>query len=67
MSEPRYPKIKVQLAGKDGNAFAIIGRVQRALRKGNVPETEVRQFLDEATSGDYNNVLETCTRWVDVS
>ena len=41
----------VQLSGEDGNAFAILGRVQRAIRKSNHPELAA-QFLQEAMSGD---------------
>ncbi len=55
----------VQLSGEDGNAFAILGRVQRAIRKSNHPELAA-QFLQEAMSGDYDNLLVTCMRYVDV-
>lgn len=55
----------VQLSGEDGNAFAILGRVQRAIRKSNHPEL-APQFLQEAMSGDYDNLLVTCMRYVDV-
>lgn len=27
--------------------------------------TKVAAFTDEATSGDYDNVLQACMRWVD--
>ena len=55
----------VQLTGEDGNAFAILARVRRAIRGSNHPEL-AEQFLQEATSGDYNNVLMTCMRYVTV-
>jgi hypothetical protein len=63
----KYPNVKVQLVGQDGNAFFIIGRVAQALRRAKVPADEVKQFTDEATSGDYDNVLQTAMRWVDVA
>ena len=63
---PKYPKIKVKLVGEDGNAFAILGRVKAALRKGGVSTEEQAQFLNEAMSGDYNNLLAVCMEWVDV-
>lgn len=28
---------------------------------------EIDQFRKEATSGDYDHLLQTCMRWVDVS
>ena len=62
----KYPNISVQLTGEDGNAFFIIGRICRAMRRGNVPNAEVKQFQDEATSGDYNHLLQTCMKWVNV-
>ena len=63
---PKYPNITVQLSGRDGNAFAIIGRVSQALRRNKIDNTTIEQFQQEATSGDYDNVLQTCMKWVDV-
>ncbi len=55
----------VQLTGEDGNAFAILGRVRRAILRSNHPEL-AEQFVVEATSGDYGNLLVTCMRYVTV-
>lgn len=63
----KYPEIDVQLSGTDGNAFAIIGAVRKALRSAGVTPSEVAEFTNEATSGDYDHVLQTCMRWVNVS
>jgi hypothetical protein len=63
----RYPEIEVRLSGQDGNAFAIIGRVTKALRRAGVTQASISEFTSEATSGDYDHVLQTCMRWVDVS
>lgn len=63
----RYPELEVQLTGENGNAMAVISAVCRALRRGGVPATEVTAFTEEAMSGDYDNVLRTCMRWVEVS
>lgn len=60
----KYPDVTVQLSGKDGNAFSILGAVQRALRFHNVTDVEVHKFQKEATSGDYNHLLSTCMKWV---
>lgn len=64
---PKYPDIEVELTSGDGNALFIIGTVHKALRRGGVPEEEVTEFTNEATSGDYDHVLRTCMRWVDVT
>jgi hypothetical protein len=67
MMKPKYPEIEVQLTGRDGNAASIIGAVSKALRRAGVPGEEIKKFTDEAMSGDYDNVLETALRWVDVA
>ena len=63
----KYPKIKVKLTGKDGNAFAILGNVKNALRKGGVSSAEISEFMKQAMSGDYDHLLATCCEWVNVS
>ena len=55
----------VVLTGTDSNAFSILGRVRRAILESNHPEL-ADQFFEEATAGDYDNVLRTCMRYVDV-
>jgi hypothetical protein len=65
MDTPKYPDVHVQLTGEDGNAFAILGRVCKALRRAEVSDPEINLFLAEAMCYDYYHVLETCLRWVD--
>ena len=62
----RYPHIQVQLTGKDGNAFAVMGEVVRALRAHDVPKEEVDKYTQEAKSGNYDHLLLTSMQWVDV-
>ena len=59
--ETKFPNIEVQLTGTDGNAFSVIGKVKRAL-----PSDVRDEFMEEAMSGDYNNVLATAMLWVNV-
>lgn len=66
MNEPKYPKIVVKLVGGDGNAFAILGKVSKALRAAGVPQAERDEFMAEATSGDYDHLLQICMKWVEV-
>lgn len=66
MTTPKYPEVRVKLIGKDGNAFAILGQVQKALRKHRIPQEEINQYLKEAMSGDYDNLLATTMKWVEV-
>jgi hypothetical protein len=64
---PRYPAVRVQISGQDGNALMVIGSIQAALRKAGVTSAERSAFATEATSGDYNHVLRTAMAWVTVS
>ena len=63
---PKYPDIKVQLSGKEGNAFAIMGRVMKALAEANVSVGQRNTYYTEAIVGDYNDLLTTSMRWVTV-
>lgn len=62
-----FPDVEVQLTGEDGNAFAILGRVSKALRNAGASKDEIDEFMAEATSGDYDNLLRTCMAWVSVN
>lgn len=62
----KYPDLTVKLSGEDGNAFAILGAVMRVLRRAGMSKDEINQFQTEATSGDYNHLLQTVMQWVEV-
>lgn len=64
---PKYPEIEVELVGQDGNAYAIMGRVEAALKEGGVPKAERDKYMEESMSGDYDNLLQTAMKWVTVS
>lgn len=64
--EPKFPKVKVKLTGNSGNAFAVLGLVQRTMKAAKVPPVEISAFFDEAMSGDYDHLLRTCMKWVNV-
>ena len=66
METTKQTGIKVKLVGSDSNAFAIIGLVSKALRRGGRGDL-VAEFREKAMSGDYDNVLATCFEYVDVS
>jgi hypothetical protein len=64
---PKYPDVDVQLTGRDGNAFAIMGAVGNALRAAKVSQDEINEFYTEARMGDYDHLLQTVMSWVNVS
>ncbi len=63
--EVKYPNVKVKLVGEDGNAFFIIGRVVKALRRADVPKDEIDAFTKEVMAGDYNHLLQTVMKTVE--
>jgi hypothetical protein len=67
VTDVKYPDVEVKLIGEDGNAFAVLGAVQRALRDAGIPRDEVEEFVAEATSGDYDHLLEVVLATVEVS
>jgi hypothetical protein len=64
MDEMHRPKVK--LIGEDGNAFMILGKTIRALRKAGYPQAEIDRYRNAATSGDYDHLLGVTMEWVDV-
>jgi hypothetical protein len=62
-----HPNITVTLVGHDGNAFAILGRCKQAMRSAGLPPAEVELFMEEATSGNYDHLLQTCMRWLEIA
>ncbi len=65
--EVKYPEVKtVKLVGEDGNAFAILGRVMRAMKLAGLPKEVQDAYFTEATSGDYDHLLQTTMKWVKV-
>ncbi len=56
----------VQLSGKDGNVFAIIGRVKIALNKAGLRD-KAKEFTKLAASqGSYGDVLDICSEYCDI-
>ena len=55
----------VRMVGEDGNAFAILGRVRAALKRGGHADL-VEGFTKEATSGNYDHLLQTVMKYVEI-
>jgi len=61
-----YEKPKVKLIGNDGNAFFILGQVKKAMKKAGASEDELVQYVQEATTGDYNHLLQVSMEYIDI-
>lgn len=64
--EPKYPQVKVQLVGEEGNAFTIMGRVAKAMRRAGLSKEQIEEYQAEAMAGDYNALLATTMKYVEV-
>jgi hypothetical protein len=63
----KFPEIEVQLSGEDGNAYAIMGEVKRAMERAGCSKEDVAKYLSESQSGDYDHLLQTAMETVTVS
>lgn len=57
---------KYDLVGIDGNAFSVMGYTASALKETGHRDL-VSQMQTEATSGDYNNLLCVCMKYIDIA
>ena len=62
----KYPEVIVRLTGSDGNAFAIMGAVRKALKTAKVSAEEIAEYTEQSTMGDYDNLLRVAMAWVTV-
>jgi len=70
MTNTSTPKYKVTVGidfdGPDGNAFAIMAKVKRALQNAGASKEEITQYTMDSMSGDYDNLVATTRKWVTV-
>lgn len=66
MTDVKYPEITVNILGVNGNAFNILGICTSAMRKYQLPKSEIDTFFKEATSGNYDDLLCTVMKWFNV-
>lgn len=64
---PICKDVAVCLTMVDGNAFAIMGTVSKAMKRAKVPQETIDAYMKEAKSGDYDNLLQTTMRYVEVN
>lgn len=64
--EQQEPRPTVVLSDLDGNAFGIMGAVKQALREAGASKEHIAAFLAEASSGDYQHLLQTAMKFAEV-
>jgi hypothetical protein len=63
---PKCNDVTVSLIGMDGNCFAVLGAVVKALKKAGCTKTDIDAYQKEAMAGDYDNLLRVTQEWVHV-
>ncbi len=53
------------LVGIDGNAYSIMGYVQKAMKEQGFSQEEINSYLDDAKSSDYNHLLAVSMDMID--
>lgn len=57
------PKPKLQLLGQDGNAFFILARASKIAKQSGMDWEAIQK---EATSGNYDHLLQTMMKYFEV-
>ena len=57
--------VRVRLIGKNGNCYVILAVVKDALIKAGHPDL-AKRYVEEATKGDYDNLLRVTMEYVEV-
>jgi len=60
-------KPTVKLIDTNGNALTIIGRVKDALQKAGADKEYIQSYINQAMSGDYDNMLYVTMDYVRVT
>jgi len=59
-------KPTVKLIGEDGNAFAIMGTVAKALKDSGFSDEHIAKYYEESSSGDYDNLIRVAMKYANV-
>lgn len=55
-------KVKLTLAGIDGNAFYLLGAFKEAARRQKFSKEYIDSVIEECMSSDYNHLLRTLVK-----
>jgi len=51
-------KLNLNLVGKDGNSFFLMGYFQKEAKKAGWSSEEISKVINDATSGNYDHLLQ---------
>lgn len=69
MTNVKYPEIDLELdtTGPEGNAYFILGKVTALLKCVGVTEEDQDNYIREAMSSDYTNLLQVTSKWINLT
>ncbi len=56
----------LKIIGEDGNAFAILGKAEKAMKDAGWDEKGIEKVMKEAMAGDYDHLLQTICKYFEV-
>lgn len=65
-AEATEDKPPVELTGRDGNAYSIMGACRKAARKAKWSQERIDGVLKEMMAGDYDHLMQTAVKYFDV-
>lgn len=65
--KPKYPQIVLDLYEVEhNNAFEILGEARALMRDEGIDQSEREAYINEATSGDHDHLVEVTKKWFTV-
>lgn len=59
------PRPQLQLVGIDGNAFNIVGKAAKAMKRARCSAEHIKAYQAEAMSGDYDHLIQVTMTFCD--
>ena len=67
MADVKYPQVHVQLTGKNGNVFVLMGACTEAAKAAGLSKEQIREFTDEVfVAESYDHALRIMMSYFDV-
>ena len=67
MEKKEKPKLKMfSVEGVTVDAFTLLGLARKAAEEADWPQEAIDEFLHQATSGNYDHLLQTCMKYFNV-
>jgi hypothetical protein len=57
-------QLDIDLLGPEGNAFVVLAKMRRVLESAGASKNDIDDFMEDATTNNYDHLLEVCREWV---